>query len=111
LLDISKGKWSTVGHNGVNPPTTKKVAPKSLNHVAKKKELQRIDEENIKMMNRIVNQASTVSTRWIQKEYEENIKHKKNLQRDSLKPLPQLIKQKELMNDQVKAKPRNPLDS
>lgn len=65
LLDISKGKWSTVGHNGVNPPTTKKVAPKSLNHVAKKKELQRIDEENIKMMNRIVNQASTVSTRRI----------------------------------------------
>ena len=39
LLDISNGKWSTVGHNGNNMPSTLKKAQKSLNFVARKNEL------------------------------------------------------------------------
>ena len=60
-MDISKGKW--VGP----PPLTRtqstikmkeqgKNQPKSLNYVAKKKEAERIDQENQKIMRRIVNQ-------------------------------------------------------
>jgi len=36
---MSNGKWSTVGHNGNNMPSTLKKAQKSLNFVARKNEL------------------------------------------------------------------------
>lgn len=71
LLEISKGKWSSVGRKGVNVPAAKKVGPKSLNYLNKKRELQRIDQENIKMMNRIVNQGSILNTRKLEQEHRE----------------------------------------
>ena len=36
LLEISKGKWSSVGNKGTNAPAAKKKGPKSLNYLNKK---------------------------------------------------------------------------
>lgn len=40
----------------------KRKGPKSLNYVTKKKELERIDNENMKLMNRIGNYTFLLST-------------------------------------------------
>ena len=61
LLDISKGKWAAPGMRAKKMP--KRVGPKSLNYVTKKKELERIDNENYKLMNRIVNQGSMLNAK------------------------------------------------
>jgi len=60
--------------------------------VKKKKELQRIDQENIKMMNRIVNQGSILSTKKMEMEYKKKQKLLKNLQRNNIAPVKQLLK-------------------
>lgn len=87
LMEISKGKWSSVGTKGRNPPNTKKKGPKSMNYLNKKKELQRIDRENMKMMNRIIQQGAILNTRKLEAEYREKQKIMRNLQRNTFQPL------------------------
>jgi hypothetical protein len=56
LLDISKGKNVSVGrHNEISPGVA--TAPRSLNYLNKRKEADRIDRENQKIMERIIKQG------------------------------------------------------
>lgn len=91
LLDISKGKWATPGMKARVP---RRVGPKSLNYVTKKKELERIDNENIKLMNRIVNQNAMLNTKKFEKEYQNRKRLQKSLQRNKLLPIQQMLKKK-----------------
>lgn len=52
---------------------------KSLHMPYKKKEAYRIDDENQKLIDRITNAGTTISTKKLEKEYEEHLKHKKLL--------------------------------
>lgn len=76
LLDISKGKFAAPGMKHVQPKK-KRAGPKSLNFVTKKKELERIDTENMKLMNRIVNQNPMLNT----KKFEDEYKKRRRLQK------------------------------
>lgn len=80
LLDISKGKNTFIAnvsnsssvqnlHSCLVPTHHHKV--KSLHYLAKKHEFDRIEKENLKLMNRIANQGSTLSLKKIGQEYEE----------------------------------------
>lgn len=69
LLDISKGKQSTTNQKNLKIP---RGASKSLNYVFKKKEAQRIDRENQKILNRIINikPHKQVDTRQLHKDFQ-----------------------------------------
>ena len=56
---------------------SEKFPSKSLNYQMKKKVAQQIDSENHKIMERIVSQGPIMSTKKLQKEYEEIKKIKK----------------------------------
>ena len=90
LLDISKGKWAAPGMNAKKPK--RRMGPKSLNYVTKRKELARIDEENSKLMKRILNQNPILSTKKLEKEYRERRRLQKSLQRNKLIPIQNLLK-------------------
>lgn len=92
LLDISKGKWASPGMKHKQPK--KRMGPKSLNHVTKKRELERIDNENMKLMHRIVNQNPMLNTKKLEKEYRERRKLQKSLQRNRIIPIKSILKKK-----------------
>jgi hypothetical protein len=75
LLDISKGKFAAPGMQHKLP--SKRGGPKSLNYVAKKRELERIDNENMKLMNRIVTQNPMLNTKKFEAEYKQRRKLQK----------------------------------
>ena len=92
LLDISKGKFSAPGMKAKQPK--RKTGPKSLNYVTKKKELERIDRENMKLMNRIVNQQAMLNSRKLDKEYKEKKRLQKSLQRNKMNPIKNMLRKK-----------------
>lgn len=92
LLDISKGKWAAPGMRARK--VKRRAGPKSLNYVTKRKELARIDEENSKLMKRILNQNAMLSTKRLEQEYRERKRLQKSLQRNKLVPIQKLLQQK-----------------
>lgn len=58
------------------------------------KELERIDQENLKLMNRIVNQNPMLNTKKFEKEYRERRRLQKSLQRNRLLPIKKLMNKK-----------------
>lgn len=97
LLDISKGKFASPGMKHRLPKTRK--GPKSLNQVKKKKELERIDQENMKLMNRIVNQNAMLNTKKMEQEFRDRRKMQKSLQRNKLAPIKSLLKKKKQLHE------------
>lgn len=97
LLDISKGKWAAPGMKA--KVVRKRMGPKSLNYVTKKRELERIDNENLKLMNRIVNQSPMLNTKKFEQEYRDRRRLQKSLQRNKLIPIKNLLKKKKRVNE------------
>lgn len=62
--------------------------------MTKKKELERIDQENMKLMNRIVNQNARLNTRKFEEEYRQRKRLQKSLQRNKLRPIQNMLKKK-----------------
>ena len=94
LLDISKGKYAAPGMKA--KIRKKRIGPKSLNYVTKKKELERIDQENMKLMNRIVNQNAMLNTKKFEAEYQQRRRLQKSLQRNKLKPIQNMLRKKKM---------------
>lgn len=68
LLDISKGKNVSVGrHNELSPSIVS--GPRSLNYLNKRKEADRIDRENQKIMDRIIKQGPSYQSKKLENEY------------------------------------------
>ena len=79
LLEISKGKQSCTNQKNLKVP---RAASKSLNYVSKKREAERIDRENQKILNRIINVRPNkdVDNSRLNKDYYKNhVKNKKIL--------------------------------
>lgn len=102
LLDISKGKWAAPGMKAKQ--TKKRIGPKSLNYVTKKREMERIDHENLKLMNRIVNQNPMLNTKKFEKEYRDRRRLQKSLQRNRLLPIKQLMSKKKKQHERSTSK-------
>ena len=74
LLDISTGKQSKVNQKNLKVP---RGASRSLNYVSKKREAERIDRENQKIMQRIINvKPRMVQVKKLRKDFAQN--HLKN---------------------------------
>lgn len=99
LLEISKGKWAAPGIKARVKKPKRRVGPKSLNYVTKRKELARIDEENSKLMKRILNQNPIMSTKKLENEYRERRRLQKSLQRNKLVPIQHMLNKKKRMNE------------
>ena len=97
LLEISKGKFAAPGMNH-KQPKKKRKGPKSLNYVTKKREMERIDQENMKLMNRIVNQNAMLNTKKFEAEYKRRKRLQKSLQRNKLRPIQNMLKKKKMKN-------------
>ena len=93
LVDISKGRqyyylalyWRRPNHS-VGAPK-KREHPKSLNYYSKKREAERIDLENQKIMQRIVKQGPIVAKSRLDEEFKTNSRYKKNIQRSAKVPM------------------------
>ena len=73
---------------------------KSLNYQVKKKEAERIDHENQKIMERIVNQNPSLSSKKMQQEYLDTIKYKKlKKQKNGIKVEKILEKKRKMVNE------------
>jgi hypothetical protein len=92
LLDISKGRWAAPGMKAKK--LKRKTGPKSLNYVTKRKELARIDEENSKLMKRILNQNPIMSTKKLESEFRDRRRLQKSLQRNKLLPIQKMLNKK-----------------
>lgn len=97
LLDISKGRWAAPGMKAKQ--RKRRVGPKSLNYVTKRRELERIDNENMKLMKRIVNQNAMLSTKKHEKEYRERKRLQKSLQRNRFAPIQNMLKKKKQFHE------------
>ena len=100
LLDISKGKNVSVGrHNEISPGVA--TAPRSLNYLNKRKEADRIDRENQKIMERIIKQGPTYQSRKLELEYQETtLRFKKMKQKSMAISVEKMLeKKKEMMKD------------
>ena len=69
LIDISKGKQSNVASSKSAHPI------KSMNSNKRKKAMKNIDQENIKLMMRIIKQKSQISIKDMQGDYETKQKY------------------------------------
>lgn len=58
------------------------------------KELERIDNENYKLMNRIVNQGSMLNARKLENDFRQSRRLQRSLQRNKLLPIKNLIRKK-----------------
>jgi len=65
LIQISNGRDLTVDPTKIAPSLESKNIPKSLNYYQRKKEQERIDLENQRMMKRIVKTKPTIKTKKI----------------------------------------------
>jgi hypothetical protein len=97
LLDISKGKNVSVGrHNEVSPSQVS--APRSLNYINKRKEADRIDRENQKIMERIIKQGPNYQSRKLEQEYmETTLRFKRMKQKAMAVSVEKMLEKKKVM--------------
>lgn len=80
LLVISKGKNCSTNQKNLK---VERAPSKSLNYVSKKKEAERIDRENQKIMQRIINvKPQMVKTSKLQKQFVQNHLQKRKMLQD-----------------------------
>lgn len=103
LLDISKGKNVSVGrHNEVSPSQV--TAPRSLNYINKRKEADRIDRENQKIMERIIKQGPSYQSRKLEQEYQETtLRFKKMKQKSMALSVEKMLEKKKQMMQEVRS--------
>lgn len=73
------------------------TASRSLNYVNKKKEAERIDTENQKIMERIVSQGPSLSSKQMAKDYVESVKLKKMKERHMAVSVEKIMEKKKKM--------------
>ena len=73
------------------------VQARSLNYQQKKKEAERIDAENQKIMERIVSQGPSLSSKQMFREYQENLKYKKLKEKQMSLNVEKIIEKKRKM--------------
>jgi Hemingway/CFA97 len=103
LLDISKGKNVSVGrHNELSPSQT--TGPRSLNYINKRKEADRIDRENQKIMERIIKQGANYQSRKLEQEYYDNtMRFKKMKQKTMALSVEKMLEKKKVMMKEVRS--------
>ncbi|CDW76589.1 UNKNOWN [Stylonychia lemnae] len=94
LLDISKGKRCEVKQENLQLTLPQQ---KSLNYQVKKKEAERIDTENQKIMERIVNQNPSLSSKKMHQDYQETKKYKKLKEQKKVLNVEKIIEKKKKM--------------
>jgi hypothetical protein len=80
-----------------------KPPAKSLNYSVKRKEAERIDKENHKIMERIVSQGPILSTKKLVQDYEEVKKIKKMKEKALGISVEKLLEKKKKLQDEVKS--------
>lgn len=77
--------------------------PRSLNYALKKKEAERIDKENQKIMERIVSQGPRLSTKQMQKDYQDTLRYKRMKEKSLAVSVEKLLEKKRKMQEEAKA--------
>ena len=79
-------------------------APRSLNYIIKKKEAERIDRENQKIMERIIKQGPSVSSKKLEQEYKETtLRFKKMKQKTLAISVEKIIEKKKKHLNEIKS--------
>lgn len=101
LMDISKGKGCAVKQENLAQTLQ---APRSLNYILKRREAERIDKENDKIMRRIIRQGPTVQSKKFEQEYKDTtLRFKKMKQKTLAISVEKIIERKRQHLQQVKS--------
>ena len=79
-------------------------APRSLNYILKRKEAERIDRENQKIMERIIKQTPSVQTKKFEQDYKDTtIRFKKMKQKSLAISVEKILEKKKISMKEVKS--------
>ena len=76
-MEISAGKWSHVKVE--KDPAKAKVGPKSLNMAYRKRETERIEQENHAFAKRLFDKQANLKKQKMDEEYQNHLKYRKQI--------------------------------